>query len=92
MHSVVTLTMPFLCVLQKEEVSPVGKEKEFRSKDSGPGLPVDLNHEDLYFPSVDLLTAQVHTRKALEFKFPKMGFTQHYFCIVLSFCCMYAVN
>lgn len=92
MHSVVTLMMPFLCVLQEEEVRPVGKEKEVRSKDSGPGLSVDLNHEDLYFPSVDLLTAQVHTQKALEFKFPKTCFTQQSFCIVLSFCCMYAVN
>ncbi|XP_035516906.1 NBR1 autophagy cargo receptor a isoform X2 [Morone saxatilis] len=42
----------------KEEVMPVEKEKEVRSKDSSPGLSVDLNHEDYYFPSVDLLTAQ----------------------------------
>lgn len=42
----------------KEEVRPVEKEKEVRTKDSGPGLSVDLNHEDYYFPSVDLLTAQ----------------------------------
>uniref|UniRef100_A0A8C4HTJ1 NBR1 autophagy cargo receptor a n=1 Tax=Dicentrarchus labrax TaxID=13489 RepID=A0A8C4HTJ1_DICLA len=41
-----------------EEVMPVEKEKEVRSKDSSPGLSVDLNHEDYYFPSVDLLTAQ----------------------------------
>lgn len=60
--TVVTLTMSFLCVLQKEEVVPAGKEKEVRSKDGGPGLSVALNHEDLYFPSVDLLTAQVHTQ------------------------------
>ncbi|XP_070707663.1 NBR1 autophagy cargo receptor a isoform X2 [Pempheris klunzingeri] len=42
-----------------KEVRPLEKEreKEVRSKDSGPGLPVDLNHDDYYFPSV-LLTAQ----------------------------------
>ncbi|XP_029384061.1 NBR1 autophagy cargo receptor a [Echeneis naucrates] len=34
----------------KEEVRPVDKETEVRS--------VDLDHEDYYFPSVDLLTAQ----------------------------------
>ncbi|XP_022598642.1 next to BRCA1 gene 1 protein-like isoform X3 [Seriola dumerili] len=34
----------------KEEVRPVEKEAEVRS--------VDLDHEDYYFPSVDLLTAQ----------------------------------
>ncbi|TKS89493.1 BRCA1 gene 1 protein [Collichthys lucidus] len=45
---------------RKEELRPVEKEKEkeVRSKDGGPGLSVDLNHEDYYFPSVDLLTAQ----------------------------------
>lgn len=36
----------------KEEVSQVEKEV------NGPDLSVDLNHEDYYFPSVDLLTAQ----------------------------------
>ncbi|XP_039643576.1 NBR1 autophagy cargo receptor a isoform X4 [Perca fluviatilis] len=41
----------------KEEVRPVEKE-EVRARDSDPGLFVDLNHEDYYFPSVDLLTAQ----------------------------------
>ncbi|XP_035804072.1 NBR1 autophagy cargo receptor a isoform X2 [Amphiprion ocellaris] len=41
----------------KEEVKPVEKEKEGR-KDVVPGLSVDLHHEDFYFPSVDLLTAQ----------------------------------
>ncbi|XP_026207129.1 NBR1 autophagy cargo receptor a isoform X2 [Anabas testudineus] len=40
----------------KEEVRPV--EKEVRPKESSTGFPVDLNHEDYYFPSVDLLTAQ----------------------------------
>lgn len=35
------------------------KEKEVMSKDSGPGLSEDLNHDGFYFPSVDLLTAQV---------------------------------
>lgn len=55
-------------MLQKEELRPVEKEKEkeVRSKDGGPGLSVDLNHEDYYFPSVDLLTAQVHTHKAVS--------------------------
>lgn len=53
-------------MLQKEEVRPVEKDKEVRSKDSCPGLSVDLNHEDFYLPSVDLLTAQVHTQKALN--------------------------
>ncbi|KAM6896952.1 NBR1 autophagy cargo receptor a [Xenentodon cancila] len=38
-----------------KEVKPV---REVRSKNSGSGLPVDLQHEDYYFPSVDLLTAQ----------------------------------
>ncbi|XP_062298022.1 NBR1 autophagy cargo receptor a [Scomber scombrus] len=44
----------------KEQLRPVEKEKEkeIRSKDSGTGLSVDLSHEDFYFPSVDLLTAQ----------------------------------
>ncbi|CAJ1080170.1 NBR1 autophagy cargo receptor a isoform X1 [Xyrichtys novacula] len=42
----------------REEAKPAEKKKEVRSKDSGPGFAVDLNHEDLYFPSVDLLTAQ----------------------------------
>ncbi|XP_069016241.1 NBR1 autophagy cargo receptor a isoform X4 [Embiotoca jacksoni] len=47
---------------RKEELKPVEKEKErekeVRSNDSGPGLAVDFHHEDYYFPSVDLLTAQ----------------------------------
>lgn len=65
--------MPFLCAPQKEEeevveekkevVVVVVKEQEGSAQDSGPGLPVDLNHEDYYFPSVDLLTAQVHARR-----------------------------
>ncbi|XP_032357958.1 NBR1 autophagy cargo receptor a isoform X5 [Etheostoma spectabile] len=41
----------------KEEAMPVEKE-EVMARDSDPGLSVDLNHEDYYFPSVDLLTAQ----------------------------------
>ncbi|XP_055360302.1 NBR1 autophagy cargo receptor a isoform X2 [Betta splendens] len=40
----------------KEEVWPAAKE--VRSKEGGAAFPVDLNHEDYYFPSVDLLTAQ----------------------------------
>ncbi|KAK5618832.1 hypothetical protein CRENBAI_010582 [Crenichthys baileyi] len=40
----------------KEEVKPA--EKEITPKESGSALPVDLPHEDFYFPSVDLLTAQ----------------------------------
>ncbi|MEQ2295130.1 hypothetical protein AMECASPLE_010971 [Ameca splendens] len=40
----------------KEEVKPA--EKEITPKESGSALPVDLTHEDFYFPSVDLLTAQ----------------------------------
>lgn len=47
---------------------PAGKEKEVRSKDGSPGLSVALNHEDLYFPSVDLLTAQVHTQSLVLLK------------------------
>uniref|UniRef100_A0AAQ4QHU7 NBR1 autophagy cargo receptor a n=1 Tax=Gasterosteus aculeatus aculeatus TaxID=481459 RepID=A0AAQ4QHU7_GASAC len=43
---------------KKEVVVVVVKEQEGSSQDSGPGLPVDLNHVDYYFPSVDLLTAQ----------------------------------
>uniref|UniRef100_A0A8C9YI82 NBR1 autophagy cargo receptor a n=1 Tax=Sander lucioperca TaxID=283035 RepID=A0A8C9YI82_SANLU len=34
------------------------EKEEVRARDSDPGLFVDLNHEDYYFPSVDLLTAQ----------------------------------
>lgn len=48
---------------KKEVVVVVVKEQEGSSQDSGPGLPVDLNHVDYYFPSVDLLTAQVHARR-----------------------------
>ncbi|CAL1599983.1 unnamed protein product [Knipowitschia caucasica] len=33
-------------------------EKEVRPKDTGPVLALDISHDDLYFPSVDLLTAQ----------------------------------
>uniref|UniRef100_UPI0037E9546D NBR1 autophagy cargo receptor a isoform X2 n=1 Tax=Semicossyphus pulcher TaxID=241346 RepID=UPI0037E9546D len=42
----------------KEDFKPAERKKEVRSKDDGPGFAVDLNHEDFYFPSVDLLTAQ----------------------------------
>ncbi|XP_041671653.1 NBR1 autophagy cargo receptor a isoform X2 [Cheilinus undulatus] len=42
----------------KEDVKAAEKKKEVRPKDGGPGFTVDLNNEDLYFPSVDLLTAQ----------------------------------
>ncbi|XP_042363391.1 NBR1 autophagy cargo receptor a [Plectropomus leopardus] len=42
----------------KEEARPADKAKELKSKEGGPGLSVELNHEDYYFPSVDLLTAQ----------------------------------
>lgn len=55
----VTLTVPVVCALQEEDGRPVEKEKEVMSKDSGPGLSEDLNHDGFYFPSVDLLTAQV---------------------------------
>lgn len=51
-------------VLQKEEVRSLVKEK--RSKDGLFDLSVDLNHDDFYFPSVDLLTAQVRPRKYTE--------------------------
>lgn len=47
-------------VLQKEEVRSLVKEK--RSKDGLFDLSVDLNHDDFYFPSVELLTAQVRPR------------------------------
>ncbi|KAM7370478.1 hypothetical protein PAMP_010025 [Pampus punctatissimus] len=40
-----------------KEQRPVEKEKEIRSNDCYTGLSVDL-HDDYYFPSVDLLTAQ----------------------------------
>ncbi|XP_026171459.1 NBR1 autophagy cargo receptor a isoform X1 [Mastacembelus armatus] len=40
-----------------EEVRPVEK-KHVRPKDSCADLSVDLHHEDYYFPSVELLTAQ----------------------------------
>ncbi|XP_059180175.1 NBR1 autophagy cargo receptor a [Centropristis striata] len=42
----------------KEVARPLEKEKEVQSRDGCPVLSVDLNHEDFYFPSVDLLTAQ----------------------------------
>eukprot|EP00064_Thunnus_orientalis_P006269 superscaffoldBa00000647_g6285 len=42
----------------KEQLRPVEKEKAIKSKDSSTILSVDLSHEDYYFPSVDLLTAQ----------------------------------
>ncbi|XP_035853141.1 NBR1 autophagy cargo receptor a isoform X4 [Sander lucioperca] len=50
-------TISWTSETKKEEVRPVEKE-EVRARDSDPGLFVDLNHEDYYFPSVDLLTAQ----------------------------------
>lgn len=40
--------------------------KEKRSKDGLFDLSVDLNHDDFYFPSVELLTAQVRPRKYTE--------------------------
>lgn len=53
------LTNVLLCLIQKDELSPLGKQqKEVSNKDS---FCADLSHDDLYFPSVDLLTAQVHT-------------------------------
>lgn len=51
-------------VLQKEEVRSLVKEK--RSKDGLFDLSVDLNHDDFYFPSVELLTAQVRPRNHTE--------------------------
>lgn len=45
------IKMPFLSVSQKDEVRLVEKERELRT--------IDVNHDDYYFPSVDLLTAQV---------------------------------
>lgn len=60
MLPVAPLTNTLLCVIQKDELRPLGKQqqKEVGDKES---FCADLNHEDLYFPSVDLLTAQVHT-------------------------------
>uniref|UniRef100_A0A3Q4BYV4 Uncharacterized protein n=1 Tax=Mola mola TaxID=94237 RepID=A0A3Q4BYV4_MOLML len=43
---------------QDEEVRAVKKDKGVSPKASSPGYSVDLNHEDFYFPSADLLTAQ----------------------------------
>ncbi|KAM7381236.1 hypothetical protein PAMA_012198 [Pampus argenteus] len=48
--------LAILCLLQKEQ-RPVEKEKEIKSNECYTGLSVDL-HDDYYFPSVDLLTAQ----------------------------------
>ncbi|XP_072313037.1 NBR1 autophagy cargo receptor a [Eucyclogobius newberryi] len=45
-----TLNNVFKCV--EKEI------KEVRPKDPGPVLAMDISHDDLYFPSVDLLTAQ----------------------------------
>ncbi|XP_020773893.1 NBR1 autophagy cargo receptor a [Boleophthalmus pectinirostris] len=42
----------------KDDFKCVEKEKEVRPKDTGPVLAMDISHDDLYFPSVDLLTAQ----------------------------------
>lgn len=53
-------------VLQKEEVRSLVKEKRIRSREGLFDLSVDLNHEDFYFPSVELLTAQVRPRKSTE--------------------------
>lgn len=53
-------------VLQKEEVRSLVKEKRIRSKDGIFDLSVDLNHEDFYFPSVELLTAQVRPQKSTK--------------------------
>lgn len=61
MLHVVPLTKALLCVIQKDELRPLGKQKEVRDKDN---VCADLTHEDLYFPSVDLLTAQVLTLPA----------------------------
>lgn len=53
-------------VLQKEEARSLVKEKRVRSKDSIFDLSVDLNHDDFYFPSVELLTAQVCPQKCTK--------------------------
>lgn len=50
-------------LLQKEEAKSLVKEKKLSSKHSIFDLSVDLNHDDFYFPSVELLTAQVRPRK-----------------------------
>uniref|UniRef100_A0A3B4B516 Nbr1 FW domain-containing protein n=1 Tax=Periophthalmus magnuspinnatus TaxID=409849 RepID=A0A3B4B516_9GOBI len=42
----------------KDDFKCVEKEKDVRPKDTGPVLAMDISHDDLYFPSVDLLTAQ----------------------------------
>lgn len=49
--------------LQKEEARSLVKEKTVSSKHSIFDLSVDLNHDDFYFPSVELLTAQVRPQK-----------------------------
>lgn len=72
------LTKALLCVIQKDELRPLGKQKEVRDKDS---FCADLNHEDLYFPSVDLLTAQVHT----SIPSPKLYFTLQIYCVAPTF-------
>ena len=55
--------MILVLVLQQEELKAVKKDEGLRPKASGPGYSVELNHEDFYFPSADLLTAQVHAQK-----------------------------
>lgn len=75
---VAPLTKALLCVIQKDELRPLGKQKEVRDKDS---FCADLNHEDLYFPSVDLLTAQVHT----FIPSPKLYFTLQIYCVAPTF-------
>lgn len=50
-------------LLQKEEVMSLVNERRFSSKHSIFDLSVDLNHDDFYFPSVELLTAQVRPQK-----------------------------
>lgn len=50
-------------LLQKEEARSLVKEKRVSSKHSIFDLSVELNHDDFYFPSVELLTAQVRPQK-----------------------------
>lgn len=42
-------------------------EKEVTPKESGSAFTADLPQEDFYFPSVDLLTAQVLTQREAIF-------------------------
>lgn len=66
-YTLVTLTMAHLFVLQKKDLRPLKEEmkpeeKEARAKKGHTGFLAGLFSEDYYFPPVDFMTAQVHSK------------------------------